>query len=386
METDTGSGRFSAQDDRLPQPVRHLYVHVPFCHRICPYCSFHKHAAAGHDIPAFFAAILAEARRARDEHPLALETVYFGGGTPTLPSRRVLQDFLREFTRVLDLARVREFTFEANPRTYDREKIDVLLEHGVTRISLGIQAWDEPTLSTLGRDHSPAEGLTAYGILREAGVPRVNIDLMFSIPGQSLDDWRRSLEQTCRLQPDHVSAYNLNYEEDTEFFRRLQSGEFVPDEDADAEFFLLAAEMLEQAGLAQYEVSNYARPGAESLHNEAYWAGADYRGLGPGAFSTVGGRRWKNVADTRLYSLLTPAGGDLRREVESLTPEQVRTERFALLLRTRKGLPRRWLDPAAEERAADLTDRGLAQLTTDSLVLTRRGRLVADSATVHLLG
>ena len=365
-------------------PLSHLYVHIPFCHRICPYCSFHKHTPGGHDLRAFFRAVLAEARRARDSHDFALRTVYFGGGTPTLPGRAVLEEFLREFTAIFDLSGVEEWTFEANPRTFGLEKMKLLRGSGVTRVSLGVQAWDAPTLATLGRDHTPDEAREACHLIRQADIPALNIDLMFSIPGQPLEAWENTLEETAALGPEHISAYNLNYEEDTEFFDRLKRGEFHEDEETDAAFFLAADQRLAAAGFTHYEVSNYARPGHESRHNQAYWDGADYLGLGPGAFSTVGGTRWKNVAETRLYTLLAGEGADLRREIEPLTPDDLRRERIALLLRTTAGVPMGILGAAAEKIPA-LVAAGLAHEPTGGrLALTPQGRLVADSVAVEL--
>jgi oxygen-independent coproporphyrinogen-3 oxidase len=364
----------------------HLYIHIPFCHRICPYCSFHKHTPGGHDLRAFFRGMIAEARRAVDRHGCGTpRTVYFGGGTPTLPGRAVLAEFLGEFGAVFDFSQVEEWTVEANPRTFDAEKIRLLLDHGVSRISLGVQAWDAATLATLGRDHAPDEARAAYHILRETGVPSVNVDLMFSIPGQSLETWAATVGEMVALQPDHVSAYNLNYEEDTEFFHRLARGEFRTDEENDASFFLLADERLTAAGYDHYEVSNYARPGHHSRHNQAYWDGAEYVGLGPGAFSTVAGRRWKNVADTKSYVALALAGESLEREVEALTPEDLRRERIALLLRTAAGVPMEVLGAEGEGRVARLVEAGLAHPPAGGrLALTAQGRLVADSVALEL--
>ena len=364
----------------------HLYVHIPFCHRICPYCSFHKHTPGGHDLRAFFSAVVAEARTAVARHGGGRpRTVYFGGGTPTLPGRAVLAEFLDAFRGVIDLSGVEEWTVEANPRTFDAAKIRLLLDHGVTRISLGVQAWDAATLTTLGRDHSPDEARAAYDILRAAEVPSVNLDLMFSIPGQSLETWESTVATTLALAPDHISAYNLNYEEDTEFFERLERGEFREDQEADASFFLLADTKFTGAGYDHYEISNYARPGHHSRHNQAYWDGADYLGLGPGGFSTVGGRRWKNVADTRAYVQLALAGAPLERDVESLTPDDLRRERIALLLRTASGVPLSVLGAPGEAKIAPLVEAGLARPPADGkLSLTPQGRLVADSVAVEL--
>ncbi len=375
-----------ALQPRYLNPGVHWYIHIPFCHRICPYCSFHKHTPGGHDLARFFRAIVAETERAVARHGGGRpRTIYFGGGTPTLPGRAVLADFLEAWRRVIDLSHIEEWTVEANPRTFDAEKIRLLLDGGVTRVSLGVQAWDAATLATLGRDHAPDEARAAYGTLRETGVPSVNVDLMFSIPGQSLETWEATVETTLALQPDHVSAYNLNYEEDTEFFERLARGEFRTDEEADASHFLLADRRLSAAGFDHYEISNYARPGHRSLHNQAYWEGADYIGIGPGAFSTVAGRRWKNIADTREYVALALAGESLEREVESLTPDDLRRERIALLLRTAAGVPVEILGPATAHRISTLVEAGLAHPpAAGRLALTPQGRLVADSVAVEL--
>lgn len=364
----------------------HLYVHIPFCHRICPYCSFHKHTPGGHDLQAFFRAVTAEAERAVEKHGgNAPRTVYFGGGTPTLPGRAVLAEFLEAFRRVFDLSVVEEWTVEANPRTFDLGKIQLFLDHGVTRVSLGVQAWDTDTLATLGRDHAPEEARAAYDILRAAGVSSVNLDLMFSIPGQSFETWAATVHTTLSLQPDHVSAYNLNYEEDTEFFDRLSRGEFRTDEEADASHFLLADDQLSAAGYDHYEISNYARPGHHSIHNQAYWRGADYVGLGPGACSTVAGRRWKNIADTKAYVRGALSGHSVESETEILSADALRRERIALLLRTAEGIPLDLLLPSAMAKLPALTDAGLAFSPAQGrFALTPHGRLVADSVAVEL--
>ena len=177
----------------------------------------------------------------------------------------------------------------------------IVRDLGVTRVSLGIQSFAPHVLEILGREHSVAQASESVGILREAGIPSVNIDLMFSIPGQSKDDWQTTLEHAISLAPDHISAYNLTYEEDTAFFESLRRGEMRENEDHDAEFFHLADDTLTAAGFDHYETSNYARPGHHSTHNQGYWHGEDYLGLGPSSVSTLDGVRWKNVADTARY-------------------------------------------------------------------------------------
>lgn len=363
-------------------PVHHLYVHIPFCHRICPYCSFHKHTPGGTDMVAFVDALLKEMAK----QPLKPQTIFFGGGTPTMLSDVHLERLLRGLQERVDMTEVVEFTMEANPRTVTASKAALMRELGVTRVSLGIQAWDDATLKTLGRDHSPAEAEETWQALKEAQFPSLNLDLMFSIPGQSIATWRSTLERSLSLQPDHISAYNLNYEEDTDFFRRLRAGEFREDEGRDAEFFNLGIDLLEGGGFEHYEISNYAKPGHHSVHNEAYWLGADYLGIGPGAFSTVNDKRWHNVKDTPRYMAMTLASEATAVEVEELTPEHRRTERFGLELRTARGLPLALIAPESRKMLETLRDQGLLNFDEQMVRLTRAGKPLVDPIAVALMG
>jgi oxygen-independent coproporphyrinogen-3 oxidase len=376
--------------------VRHLYVHIPFCHHICPYCSFYKHKPTRGALAdrAFVDALLAELDHlTRSPFDLTIRptTIYFGGGTPSLLSTTLQRRLLDGFAERLDFTDLREWTVEANPATFDIEKIRTLLAGGVTRISLGVQSWSPETLATLGRDHSPAEAEAAFHILRDAEVPAVNVDLMFSIPGESEESWNRTLDHTIELQPDHISAYNLNYEEDTEFFDKLSRGEFVADEDCDANSFHSAIDRLTDAGFRHYEISNYARPGFESQHNRAYWGGADYLGIGPGAVSTVNGKRWTNLPDTAAYVAAIDAGTLPHTAIEELTRAQRRTEAIGLQLRTSDGLDSQWLANGDGNSAAaslqPLLDEGLVEWSGagDRLILTTTGKPLVDSIAAHLL-
>lgn len=364
------------------QPVKHLYVHIPFCHRICPYCSFHKHTPGGTDMTAFVDALLKEAAK----QPLMPQTIFFGGGTPTMLSDVHLERLLRGLKERVDMTEVVEFTMEANPRTVTASKAAIMREMNVTRVSLGIQAWDDETLKTLGRDHARADAEETWQVLRKAGFQSLNLDLMFSIPGQSVETWRKTLEHSISLQPDHISAYNLNYEEDTDFFRRLKAGEYREDEGRDAEFFNLAIDTLEGGGFEHYEISNYAKPGHRSVHNEAYWLGEDYLGIGPGAFSTVGGRRWNNVKDTPRYMAMTLAGEDTAVDVEELTADQRRTERFGLELRTARGLPLTLINAESRKMLETLREQGLLSYDASHVRLTRVGKPLVDPIAVALMG
>lgn len=360
--------------------VHHLYVHIPFCPKVCPYCSFYKEASDRNKTKAFLEAMLREAEAAAPG--LRPETVFFGGGTPTALSTPQLDFLISGLRERIDFSGVQEFTIEMNPATVSLEKAAGLLAHGVNRVSMGVQSWDDGLLQTLGRVHTAAQAARSYHILREAGVPNVNLDLIFGIPGQSPAQWQETIQKTIALAPDHISAYCLTYEEDTEYFERFSRGEYAPEDGRDAEFFELAMEEFSAAGYGQYEISNYARPGRECRHNLAYWQGSDYCGFGPSAFTTRAGRRWRNIADTAAYIARVESGQPLEDDFE-LVPVEVReAERTAFALRTSVGIPAVGQDPG---KVAALRAHGLIELENDRLLLTRRGRLLADEVASELL-
>jgi oxygen-independent coproporphyrinogen-3 oxidase len=252
-------------------------------------------------------------------------------------------------------------------------------------MSLGVQAWDDATLKTLGRDHSPAEAAETFAILRDAGFPSLNIDLMFSVPGQTMEQWSNSLERALALRPDHISAYNLNYEEDTDFFEKLQRGLFAEAPERDADFFFHALDTLESAGFTHYEISNYARPGHQSQHNAAYWFGRDYLGLGPSAVSTQGLVRWKNIADTKRYIDAVQSGLVPQEEAEQLTPEQHQIERIALELRTAQGVSTERLAAVSPDTLAMLQSQDFVTIDDGHVRLTRQGKTLADTIAGELI-
>jgi oxygen-independent coproporphyrinogen III oxidase len=305
-------------------------------------------------------------------------TIFFGGGTPTALTTAQLALLLDGFHAGLDLAELAEWTFEANPGSVSERKARLLRDRGVSRISLGVQSFDDGLLQLLGREHSAAQAEGSFDLLRRAGFENLNLDLMFGLPGQTLAQWEETLRRAIALQPDHVSAYCLTYEEDTDFFLRHARGEFRIDAEADAAFFETTVELLASAGLAQYEISNFARAGFESVHNRAYWSGEDYVGIGPSAVSTIGLRRRQNVCDYRAYADRILAGESASTGDEILTPEMKRAEAIALGLRTRSGVPAEWIAPWPNE-IAEFVDLGLMKREERRVVLTRSGRLLADS-------
>jgi len=360
--------------------VRHLYVHIPFCPKVCPYCSFYKEASDRNKTKGFLEALLAEAEMSADG--LRPETVFFGGGTPTALSTPQLEFLINGLRARLDFSAVREFTIEMNPATVSLEKAAALLALGVNRISMGVQSWDDRLLKTLGRVHSGAQARRSFEILREAGAENINLDLMFGIPGQSAAEWRETLLRTLELEPDHISAYCLTYEEDTEYFEKFTRGEYAPEEGRDADYFETAMDMLSGAGFEQYEISNYARPGRECLHNLAYWQGADYAGFGPSAFGTRSGKRRRNIADTSDYIRRVENRLD-RHDFEELVPQDLRrSEIIAFALRTKYGIPAGDTDAKI---AGELEANGLVETVSGQLRLTRKGKLVADAVAAELL-
>jgi len=364
--------------------IRHLYVHIPFCARICPYCAFYKELLDRSQTPRFCEALLFELRRHVKDRPLRPATIYFGGGTPTALTTMQLEFLLGGLRDTLHLSELIEWTIEANPGSVSATKAAVLRRLGINRISLGGQSWDNELLKLLGREHDAEQAAQSFAIFRAAGFTNINIDLMFGLPGQTIDQWRETLERTITLNPEHISTYCLTYEEDTEFFLRHARGEFHQDSDADAEFFELTMSILEDAGFEHYEISNYARPRFRSAHNRAYWSGADYLGIGPSAFSTIGLTRHQNIADFRRYADFVLAGQSPIGSTEHLTEEMKRTEKIALSLRTDVGATARLLD-SFPDQTHEFVRLGLLRKSNDRFVLTRAGKAVADSVTAEFV-
>jgi oxygen-independent coproporphyrinogen-3 oxidase len=356
--------------------IDHLYIHIPFCPNICPYCAFYKESAGRERVETFLEALLVEAASWADR--LRPKTIFFGGGTPSALSIPQFEKLLGGLHERLDLSSLEEWTIEMNPATVATDKATLLRHSGINRVSMGVQSWDDSVLQSLGRTHDAAKAEESFHILRDAGFDNLSIDLIFGVPGQSLDSWRSTLDRSLRLAPEHLSAYGLTYEEDTEFFRKLGCGEMSPDEGLEADQFELTAGMLGASGFHQYEVSNYSLTGRESRHNMAYWTGRDYLGLGPSAFSTVAGRRWRNIRETGIYSESTLSGKTAVDFEEGVTPELLSREKAAFGIRTLHGLP---LDDSGkwERELLAMQDEGLVTLIADRWILTSRGRLLADT-------
>ena len=375
MASDTDALQFSRG---TIGPIRHLYVHIPFCARICPYCAFYKDLLDRSQTRRFCEAVLRDVEEQRAVFAVSSKTIYFGGGTPTALNTSQLEFLLGGFHERLDLSALKEWTIEANPGSVSARKATLLHKLGVNRISLGVQSWEDDLLKILGREHTAAQAEQSFHILRDAGFLNINVDLMFGLPGQTIEQWQGTLGQTISLRPDHISAYCLTYEEDTEFFVRQSRGELKANPEADADFFEATMSTLEHAGYEQYEISNYARPGFSSVHNSAYWLGEDYLGIGPSAFSTVGLRRWQNLADYRAYADRILLGQSPVGSTENLTNQMKRGEKIALSLRMRDGVSAALLTPFQNE-TREFIALGLLRQSNGNFILTQEGKSLADS-------
>jgi oxygen-independent coproporphyrinogen-3 oxidase len=371
-----------------------VYVHVPFCRVRCGYCDFNTYTATelggGASQSTYADTAIAEVDLLARVLPGAppVETVFFGGGTPTLlPS----SDLVRMLAAVRDrfgLAPGAEVTTEANPDSVTPEGLAALREGGFTRVSFGMQSAVPSVLAVLDRTHDPARVPQAVAWARATGFEQISLDLIYGTPGETLDDWHTSLDAALACEPDHVSAYSLIVEEGTALARQVRSGALpMPDEDDLADKYLLADEVLGADGLGWYEVSNWARDdAARCRHNELYWTSQNWLGIGPGAHAHVGGVRWWNVKHPTAYAARLAEGRSPAQARELLDPETQLLERVLLEVRLHDGLPLAVLDAiGTRDRAAKVVADGLAEVSDDRLVLTLRGRLLADAVVRDLL-
>jgi len=371
-----------------------LYVHVPYCRRVCPYCDFNVQAAREVPERDYAAALLAELEAhaaAGDFAGRAAQTVYVGGGTPSLFSPAAIGALLEAVARRFGLVAGAEITLEANPGTVDVARLSGYRAAGVNRLSLGAQSFAAGHLRTLGRDHAPADTLAAVEAARAAGLENVSLDLIFGVPGETLAEWEQDLRAAIALDPAHVSAYALTYEEGTPFHAWRAARRLVPvAEDDEAAMAETAVAVLGAAGYRRYEISSFAQPGREARHNLAYWDGSDYLGVGAGAHSfsrePAPGRRWMNERVPARYMSAAAGRRPPIASDERLTEAQARAEFCFCGLRQTAGVDldafrRRFGVPLEEAfpHVAGLAADGLAELAAGRLRLTPRGLRYADS-------
>lgn len=357
-----------------------LYLHVPFCQSKCGYCDFYSVTDSAL-MDEWVEAVLAEMEMYRDRFE-AFDTIYFGGGTPSLLPARQVERILNHAEKTFHLLSHAEITLEANPGDLDRSHLSLLKRIGVNRIVLGIQSFDEAILTFLGRRHRAREGRFAILHARETGFENVGLDLIYGIPGQDEASWRRTLEQALAFSPEHISCYELTLGAETPLGKRREAGAFeLPEETLQYDFFMRTAQCLEGAGYVQYEVSNFAKePRSFSRHNQKYWDHTPYLGLGPSAHSFLSGKRWWNHRSLSRYLRDVKKGKVPVEGSETLTIEELRLEALFLGLRTRRGVD---LERFRREYGYDLMgERGelLMRLENDGLILIRDGLLVPTRA------
>jgi putative oxygen-independent coproporphyrinogen III oxidase len=364
---------------------------VPFCRTRCGYCDFNTYTASelggGGSQAAYPDLVAREVDLAAKVLPATgtrVATVFFGGGTPTLLAPERLGGIIRRIDDTFGLAPDAEVTVEANPETVGPAELVQLRAWGVTRLSFGMQSAVPRVLRVLDREHQPGRPLDCVRWAREAGFEHVSLDLIYGTPGESDDDWRRSLSAAIEAGPDHVSAYALIVEDGTRLAAKVRRGELEPpDDDAMADRYLIADEMLGAAGFTWYELSNWAKSDrSRSRHNLLYWTGGDWWGFGPGAHSHVGGVRWWNVKHPAAYAQRLAAGGSPAAARERLTAAERRMEEIMLRARLAEGLPLTLLDGAASDHPERMADDGLidrSAYAAGRLVLTLKGRLLADA-------
>jgi oxygen-independent coproporphyrinogen-3 oxidase len=355
-----------------------VYVHIPFCAARCDYCDFATWTDRGHLIDEYAdACVIDLTRRAGDGLPAA-SSVFFGGGTPSLLPAEQLVRILDAIPRHDDA----EVTVECNPDSVDAAKLRAYRSAGVNRVSFGVQSMVPRILAALGRTHDPANVTRAVTLARDAGIERLNVDLIYGTPGETAGEWRASLDGAIALGVPHVSAYALTVEPATPLGRRVAAGAAGPDDDRQADAYLVADETLGAAGLEWYEVSNWAAPGEECRHNLLYWSEGDYVGIGCAAHGHTAGRRWWNVRTPERYIAAVRAGASAEAGSERLEPVPRAEEACALALRTRSGAA---IGPAAAGVVDELAGAGFVRRVGDRVVLTARGRLLASDVTARLL-
>ena len=374
-------------ENSIHNPLPGLYIHIPFCRSKCPYCSFFS-VTALMEKPGFLATLFREMDMYRDAFT-RFDTVYIGGGTPSVLTEKEAEELLIRIRRCFSITEDAEITIEVNPADIDLRYLKSLNHSGINRLNIGVQSLDANILKFLGRRHSPVQGIAAIEAAREAGFRNIGIDLVYAVPGQDMESWMNTLEAILAFDVEHLSCYQLSLETGTFLKSRHLAGEFaMPGEDVQLEFFLNTSGILESAGYIHYEVSNFAKSMAlASRHNKKYWDQSPYLGLGPSAHSFRENQRWWNYASVERYIQDIEDGKQPVESSETLSPEQLCLEAFFLGLRTKQGIHMEdflrkhtchdWTDK--KEILAKLEKEGLVEIVDGYLRPSRHGLAVADS-------
>ena len=371
-----------------------LYIHTPFCVRKCTYCGFYSTNYAGHSADEYLLSLEREAAGlGRTLSDRVFSTVYIGGGTPVVFSLKQLDVLLSLVSRFFRIEAGAERTVEANPNCVSTEKLALLRDRGITRLSLGVQSLLDPMLSFLGRTHTATQAVEAFRLARNSGFDTIGIDLIYGIPGQTDGQWNDTLNRVVNLGPEHISAYNLSLDEGSLLKAEVEEGRvMMPDDDTVASQYEAARSLLRGAGYEQYEISNFCLPGQTCRHNKHYWQRGEYLGLGPGAWSFIQGRRYRNIPDIREYCLRISRGLTTYVDEERPDDDQTANETVMLALRTTTGLnlEQYTRDYGARrtrkllERAESLRHSGLIEIVRGQLRLSDRAFPIANELLVRL--
>ena len=380
--------------DNTPDSEVGLYLHIPFCAKRCHFCAFYLVVQEESRIERFLRALDAEIAFYAPQLGGAgqrVSTVYVGGGTPTALSVPQLSHMLTRVTAEFSLTDDCEVTVEATPESLTSEYLDTLLEAGVTRLSMGIQTFDQTERTCLGLSSSLEEAITGIRLVKQAGFTNFNLDVIYGIPGQTVFSWGRTLQQACEFEPTHLSCYALSVEEGTRFDYAFRRGELdLIETDIERQFQIHATEQLETAGFCQYEISNWSKPGGQCRHNRRYWQGEDYLGLGPSAQSYMAGCRFGNVSNLEQYCRRLEMGELPVVKREPLSILQQDKERVVFGLRLLEGVPIDWIetnkcDPVWAASFASFLEEEFIVQTSERVALTPKGRQFADELGYQLL-
>lgn len=367
-----------------------IYVHIPFCNRKCPYCDFASYKMEP-DWQKYLELLLEEINLTDRRLTDPLDTVYFGGGTPSLLPVEFYFNILNKLTHETSYADNAEITIEANPGTMDKKWLAEASNAGINRLSIGVQSLHDTELQTLGRNHDSLISRQAIQEAQENGFKNISLDLIFGIPGQTIDSWRQTLSMAVDNKPDHISLYPLTISKDCSW--DYEKNGHLPDEDLVADMYDAAFDILEGAGLWQYEISNFARPGYESRHNLNYWYGGNYVGLGVSAHSKIENTRYWNTMNLRDYEQSLKENLSPIKDSEQLGAELMLAEKLILNLRLNRGIDldefKAGIDSYSlvdyDTKFKDLADMGLININNDNISLTKRARFIANEVFVRLL-
>jgi oxygen-independent coproporphyrinogen III oxidase len=379
---------------RISENPAGLYVHIPFCKRLCLYCDFYSKLANTGEIHKCIAAIGKEAAGRDDFADFSFDTVFLGGGTPSILNPEQITDLFRNLRHSLEITPDAEITIECNPSTLDINRLAAYKDCGINRVSLGVQSFNDGHLKTLGRLHDSGGAIEAFEMIRKAGFDNVSIDLIYGLPSQSLNEWKADLEKAIELSPEHISAYNLIIESATPFGRMYADGELLlPSEEAQDTMYEILNTEFDKSGLSRYEISNFARRGRECRHNLKYWHLQPYLGLGPAAVSYIGTTRRKNKEDIDEYLAASAANVASPHEIESLTSLALRNEAIMMGLRLSEGLSvlelRQRFDYDICNEKRDILEilmrAGYLTFHEDRICLTPQSLFISDEVILKLL-